>query len=60
MLKMSKEQTPIGIAIKDIVATVLKIIIGEPAKQVDMIAKPQDKSLSETALNEIENLTKEK
>lgn len=32
---MSKEQTPIGIVIKDIVATVLKIIIGEPAKQID-------------------------
>lgn len=57
---MSKEQTPIGIVIKDIVATVLKIIIGEPAKQIDTIVKPQDKPLSETTLNEIENLTNEK
>lgn len=57
---MSKEQTPIGIVIKDIVATVLKIIIGEPAKQIDIIVKPQDKPLSETTLNEIENLTNEK
>lgn len=56
---MSKEEAPVGLAIKEVITKVVQIVLGKPVEQTSGTVITQNEPLSEDSRREIENMTNE-